>query len=143
MFQKILVPFDLSTQATRAYKVALDLATRYESSVTLLTCLEGDAWHHRYYDGRIDEELRKIQKKATKERFKKLEPLAQKKNVPVKSYMLESKLVANDIVSFAKSRKYDLIVIGSHGRTGIDKLILGSVANKISQKASCPILIVK
>jgi len=56
---------------------------------------------------------------------------------------LISKSVVNDIVVFAKSRKYDLIVIGSHGRSGFDKTLLGSVANSVSQKAKCPILIIK
>jgi nucleotide-binding universal stress UspA family protein len=46
-------------------------------------------------------------------------------------------------VTFAKSQKHDLVVIGSHGRTGFDKLLLGSVANGVSQKAKCPVLIVR
>ena len=69
--------------------------------------------------------------------------MAEKNNVSVKSQIITSKSVVNDIVNYAKSRKYDLIVIGSHGRTGFDKLLLGSVANAVSQKSPCPILIVK
>ena len=143
MFKNILVPFDLSVQSTRCFKIALDLAKNYNSKITLLTCLEGDAWHHKYYDARADSELIKKQKKVTKEHLEKLESLADKNNVSVKSQILTSKSVVNDIVTFAKSRKYDLIVIGSHGRTGFDKLLLGSVANGVSQKSTCPILIVK
>ena len=143
MFKNILVPFDLSVQSTRSFKVALDLAKNYNSKITLLTCLEGDAWHHKYYDARADSELIKKQKKVTKEHLEKLESLADKNNISVKSQILTSKSVVNDIVTFAKSRKYDLIVIGSHGRTGFDKLLLGSVANGVSQKSTCPILIVK
>ena len=143
MFQNILVPFDLSAQSTRAFKVALDLAKNYDSKVTLLTCLEGDAWKHKFYDSRADDELIKKQKKVTQKHLEKLESLADKNNVVIKSQILRSKSVVNDIITFAKSRKYDLIVIGSHGRTGFDKLLLGSVANGISQKSSCPILIAK
>ena len=143
MFQNILVPFDLSTQSTRAFKVALDIAKNYNSKVTLLTCLEGDAWQHKFYDSRADAELLKKQKKATEKYLEKLESLADKNKVTVKSQIIKSKSVVNDIVTFAKSRKHDLIVIGSHGRTGFDKVLLGSVANGVSQKTSCPILIVK
>ena len=143
MFQNILVPFDLSTQSTRAFKVALDIAKCRDSKITLLTCLEGDAWHHKYYDARADAELIKKQKKVSKKHLEKLEFLAEKNNVSVKSQIITSKSVVNDIVNYAKSRKYDLIVIGSHGRTGFDKLLLGSVAHAVSQKSSCPILIVK
>jgi len=143
LFQNILVPFDLSTQSTRAFKVALDIAKNYNSKVTLLTCLEGDAWQHKFYDSRADAELLKKQKKVTEKYLEKLESLADKNKVTIKSQIIKSKSVVNDIVTFAKSRKYDLIVIGSHGRTGFDKVLLGSVANGVSQKTSCPILIVK
>lgn len=143
MFQNILVPFDLSDQSTRAFKVALDVAKKYQSKVTLLTCLEGDAWHHKYYDSRADKELIKKQSKVTKKYIEKLESFAEKNNVIVKSEIITSKSVVNDIVTFAKTRKHDLIVIGSHGRTGFDKVLLGSVANGVSQKTRCPILIVK
>ena len=143
LFQNILVPFDLSSQSTRAFKVAVDIAKKYDSKVVLLTCLEGDAWHHKYYDSRADSELISKQKKVTKQHLEKLEAIAHKSNVSTKSHILASKSVVNDIVSFAKSRKHDLVVIGSHGRSGFDKFLLGSVANGVSQKIKCPILIVK
>lgn len=143
MFTNILIPFDLSTQSTRAFKVAVDIAKKYGSKLTLLTCLEGDAWHHKFYDARADSELIKKQKSVSQKHLEKLKVIADKNNVSVKSNILTSKSVVNDIVNFAKSRKYDLIVIGSHGRTGFDKALLGSVANGVSQKARCPVLIVK
>jgi nucleotide-binding universal stress UspA family protein len=143
LFQNILVPFDLSAQSTRAFKVAVDVAKKYNSKVTLLTCLEGDAWHHKFYDARADSELIKKQRKVAEKHIEKLEEIAKKNNVSVKSNIIKSQSVANDIVTFAKSRKYDLIVIGSHSRTGFDKALLGSVANGVSQKAKCPVLIVK
>jgi len=143
MFKNILVPFDLSSQSTRAFKVALDVAKKYDSKITLLTCIEGDAWHHKYYDARADSELIKKQKKVSKKHLEELESLASKDNVSVTSNIVASKSVVNDIVTFAKSRKHDLVVIGSHGRTGFDKLLLGSVANGVSQKIRCPVLIVK
>ena len=143
MFKNILVPFDLSTQSTRAFKVALDIAKCRDSKITLLTCLEGDAWHHKYYDARADSELIQKQKKVSKKHLEKLELLAEKNNISIKSQIIASKSVVNDIVNYAKSRKYDLVVIGSHGRSGFDKLLLGSVANGVSQKTKCPVLIVK
>jgi len=143
MFKNILVPFDLSNQSTRAFKVALDVAKKYDSKITLLTCLEGDAWHHKYYDARADSELIKKQRKVSKKYLEELESLASKNNVSITSNIIASKSVVNDIVTFAKSRKHDLVVIGSHGRTGFEKILLGSVANGVSQKIRCPVLIVK
>ena len=143
LFQNILVPFDLSVQSTRAVKVALDIAKIRKSKVTLLTCLEGDAWHHKFYDSRADKQLIKMQKKATEKHLEKFESLAAKNNVSIKSHIIASESVVKDIVTFAKSRKHDLVVMGSHGRTGADKVLLGSVANGVSQKVHCPVLIVK
>jgi len=143
MFQNILVPFDLSGQSTRAFKIALDMAKKYQSKITLLTCLEGDAWHHKYYDSRADKELIKKQSTVTKKHIEKLKSYAEKNNITLKSQIITSKSVVNDIVAFAKSRKHDLIVIGSHGRSGFDKVLLGSVANGVSQKTRCPVLIIK
>ena len=47
------------------------------------------------------------------------------------------------LVSFAKSKKIDLIIMGTHGRTGLDKLIVGSVASGVSQRVGCPVLLVR
>ena len=143
LFQNILVPVDLSDQSTRAFKVALDVAKKYNSKVTILTCIEEYAWHHLYYELKPNSQLLKKQKKVVKKHFEKLELLAEKNNISLKSKILTLESVVNAIVTFAKSRKHDLVIIGSHGRTGLDKWLLGSVANGVSQKTKCPILIVK
>jgi len=143
LFQNILVPVDVSTQSTRAFKVALDVAKKYNSKITILTCLELDASHHLYYEARPSPQQIKKQSKVVKKHFEKLESLAEKNNISVKSKILISGSAANNIVTFAKSRKYDIIVIGSHGRTGFDKLLLGSVANGVVHRVRCPVLIVK
>lgn len=143
MFLNILVPFDLSNQSIHAFKTALDMAKRYNSKITLLTCLEGDAWHHKFYDSSADNEIIKKQKKAILAHIAKVEPLAKKANISMKSQIFKSTSVVKDIVTYAKSQKIDLIVMNSHGRSGVDKLILGSVANGVTQKSSCPVLIIK
>ena len=143
MFTNILVPFDLSNQSIHAFKTALNIAKKFNSKITLLTCLEGDAWHHKFYDSKADNEIIKKQKKATLAQIAKIEPLAKKDNIVIKSQIIRSTSVVKDIINYAKSRKMDLIVMGSHSRTGIDKIILGSVANGVTQKARCPVLIMK
>lgn len=143
LFQNILVPFDLSKNSNHAFKVALDMAEKYDSKITILTCIEGDPWHHRYYDPRIDAELLKKQRKAALAQISKLEELASKKEVKISTKIIQASSIVKEIVSFAKARKIDLVVMGSHGRTGFDKFLLGSVTNGVSQKVNCPVLIVK
>ena len=143
LFKNILVPFDLSNKSFHAFKIALDIAKKYDSKITILICIQVDTWHHKFYDSRADAELLKKQKKTITPHIEKLETLANKSNISIKSQILRSLSVVKDITTYAKSHKFGLIVMGSHGRTGIDKLILGSIANGVLQKSSCPVLIIK
>ena len=143
LFKNILVPFDLSDPSTRTFKVALDIAQKYDSKITLLTCVERDTWRHYYFDSRIYSELVKKKSKIAKKSMEKLEVMANKVGVKIKLQILKSDSVVKDITTFAKSKKIDLIVMSSHGRTGLDKLILGSVANGVIQKTRCPVLLIK
>ena len=143
LFKNILVPFDLSNKSFSAFKIALDMAEKYDSKITILTCIQVDTWHHKFYDSRADAELLKNQKKTITPNLEKLENLSNKSNISMKSQILRSISVVKDITTYAKSRKFDFIVMGSHGRTGMNKLILGSVANGVLQKSSCPVLIIK
>jgi len=143
MFENILVPFDLSSPSNNAFKVALDIAQKYNSKITLLTCVEGDAWHHKFYDARADSELLKKQSKIAKKYMEKLEDSANKAGIKIKLQILKSTSVVKDITTFAKSRNIDLIVMSSHGRTGLDKIILGSVANGVIQRSTTPVLLIK
>ena len=137
------MPFDLSSPSHHAFKIALDIAQKYDSNITLLTCVEGDAWHHKFYDARADSELLKKQTKVAKKQMEKLETSANKVGVKIKLQILKSNSVVKDITTFAKSRKMDLIVISSHSKSGLDKLILGSVANGVIQRTRTPVLLIK
>ena len=143
MFENILVPFDLSSPSNNAFKVALDIAQKYNSKIILLTCVEGDAWHHKFYDARADSELLKKQSKIAKKYMEKLEDSANKAGIKIRLQILKSTSVVKDITTFAKSRNIDLIVMSSHGRTGLDKIILGSVANGVIQRSTTPVLLIK
>ena len=143
MFKNILVPFDLSSASMKAFKVALEIAQKYDSKITVITCVEGDAWHHKFYDSRLDSQLLKKQTKAAKKAMEGMEEKASKSGITVKLQILKSISVVKDITVFAKSRKIDLIVMSSHGRTGLNKVILGSVANGVVQQTRCPVLLLK
>lgn len=143
LFKNILVPFDLSSPAHKAFKVALDIAQKYDSKITLISCVEEDTWHHKFYDSRIYSQLLIKKRKIVEKYMKKLEVLANKAGVNIKFQVLRSTSVVKDITIFAKSKKMDLIVMSSHGRTGWDKLILGSVANGVIQRTRIPVLLIK
>jgi nucleotide-binding universal stress UspA family protein len=144
LFTNILVPYDGSSNAIHAFKIALDMAKYYASKITLVTCLEIDfraPWYG--YDSSVGKIIMKKQKEAAKKHISKLELIAKKAKTSFNSEIVVTKSIVKTIVDFSKSHKIDLIVMGSHGRKGFDKLLLGSVANGVSQKVKCPVLIIK
>jgi nucleotide-binding universal stress UspA family protein len=142
-FKNILVPYDGSQYAKHAFKIAFDLAKKYKSKITMISVLTEFSTGWWYIDSRIQEESFKTAPKILKKDFDGFESISKKAKVSFQSRILESVSPVKSLVSYAKSHKIDLIVMGSHGRTGWDKLVLGSVANGVSQRVRCPILIVK
>lgn len=139
----ILVPFDGSTYSVKAFNAALDIAQKHEAKINVLTCLEKDNLGAWYVDKRINRQIIKDAKKFAMSFLSKLEKTAKKYDVLLSVHVLETKSISKQIIAFANSKKINLIVIGSHGQTGFNRLLLGSVSNAVSQSAKCPVLIIK
>lgn len=140
---KILVPVDGSSHSLKAFRTALDIAKNKNTKIHVLTCLEKEDVGAWYIDKRTNKKIMSDAKKFAKEFISKLEKPASAANVPISFDVLETKSTSNQIVTFSNSHKIDLIVIGSHGRSRFNKFLLGSVSNKVSQMAKCPVMIIK
>jgi len=143
-FKNILVPYDDSECSLRAFKIAAEMAKKFNSKLTAVTVVQ--RIHHvssLYSNVRYEEILLKEQRDSANSALSKVDSIAKKQGIKLAKYVFESNAVVKQIVSFAKSEKFDLIVMGTHGRTGWSKLIIGSVANGIIQIAHCPALVVK
>ena len=140
---KILVPIDGSKHSLKAFRAALDIAKNNNAKISVLTCLEKEDVGAWYIDKRTNKKIMSDAKNFAKDFLSKLEKPAADANIPISLNILETKSTTNQIITFSNSKKVDLIVIGSHGRTGLNKMILGSVANSITQKVKCPIMVVK
>jgi nucleotide-binding universal stress UspA family protein len=141
-YQKILVPYDGSSFSDRAFKVALDFAQKYDSKITIVSCINifSSGWFGKSgFEQRL---LKKLRGKIMKE-IQDLEKIAKKKNVPTKGRIFETATIAKTLLTFAKSNKIDLIVIGSRGHSRLKELFLGSISNGVIQRAQCPVLVVK
>ena len=84
-----------------------------------------------------EKEMHEAEKSA-----KAVKDAALKQDISVKAFIISGK-PADAIIETAKERKADLIVLGSHGRTGLEKLLMGSVAERVIVLSSCPVLVVK
>jgi nucleotide-binding universal stress UspA family protein len=142
-FQKILVPFDFSAHAQEALDCAVDLARRYQASLTLAHVHETPAYpvpegFLLYAPEAIPSlltELRQLLERARQQ-------AAQAGGRPVQARLLEG-IVAVELIRLVCDDSFDLVVMGSHGRTGFAHLVLGSVAEKVARRAPCSVLTVK
>jgi nucleotide-binding universal stress UspA family protein len=142
-FKNILVAYDSSSFSNRAFKRALDVAESNKSKITIVTVVTGVYQPSIGFTMKYSEKMLEKYTKTLKKTFSNLESAAKKKNIKISLKILQDPSVAKAITNYVNSHKFDLVVIGSHGRTGLNKMILGSVANSITQKVKCPIMVVK
>jgi nucleotide-binding universal stress UspA family protein len=142
-FKKILVPVDFSAHAERALHAAADLCRRYEAAAaTVLHVWEPELFvlpdSYQLYDPAQlprwpDQFAARLG--AAKDAMQVEGPL----EVHV---ALSQGAPAAEIVRFADEGKFDLIVMGTHGRTGLAHVLQGSVAEYVVRRASCPVMTV-
>ena len=142
--KKIVIPFDGSVYSKHAFDMALNLAQKYNSKLILLTCIEkiNGSWYGKEFSHLYQKDVKKYQEKILKE-TSKLASISKKKKISTTAKIFVTDSIVEQILSFTKSNKTDMIVMGSHGRTGIDKLILGSIANGVVQRSKIPVLVVR
>ena len=140
--EKILLPFDGSDKSIDAAKYALTLAKSFAAHVTIMNCYEltGDM-HSSEIPEEMIEEIHSGIKKGAEELLKAAADIFAEQGV---EYKLEAVAGAPGYVltELAKSKEYDLIVIGSHGHSDITGIFLGHVTHKVLNTIYCPVLIV-
>lgn len=122
--KKILYPTDFSSYSTQAYFHALGLAEAYGASLTVV---------YVHTPGSGD-------KQRCREQLEQVRPANPK--IPVSHVLLEGD-AASEVTRYAADAGIDVIVIGTHGRTGVDRLVMGSVAERVMREAPCSVLVVK
>jgi universal stress protein A len=142
-FQKILVPVDFSEHSAEAVRVAADLSRRLEASLTLVHVY--DPLVYALPDGftympqpAIDQLLQAFSDQLAKTKLQALEAGARR----VETQVLQG-LVAGAIIDHAARGAFDLIVMGTHGRTGMQHVLMGSTAERVVRLAACPVLTLK
>ncbi len=141
--EKILVPFDGSGYSQKAYEKALEIAEKFGSKILVVSVLQSKAADTAGVSLERMQEIQDEEKDTATTMLKNLESQATAKNISFHMEVIINPSSADGIVTFAEKNNVDLIVIGSHGRTGFRKIVLGSVANGVLAQAKCPVLITK
>jgi nucleotide-binding universal stress UspA family protein len=143
--RRILHATDYSKASGRALSEAIDLAKQNKAELLLVHVIVPVAPYvagDQYTGPELYVQLEQASKRDAEAGMKKLMAKVKKAKVKAKSLLLKGSS-HDQIVAAAKRQKADLIVIGTHGRTGISKLFLGSVAGRVIATAHCPVLTVR
>jgi nucleotide-binding universal stress UspA family protein len=140
---KILVATDGSKTSLNAVKYAAKLSsnTRSNDTITLISVHDDTGYRHAAKfvgQAEVEDYLRELSEKELKPARKVLDTAQVKYNNAIVIGH-----VSEEIVKFAAAGKYDLIVMGSKGRSGIADLLIGSVAQRVLATAKQPVLLVK
>jgi nucleotide-binding universal stress UspA family protein len=142
-FHRIVVPTDFSADAEQAIRVAGELSRIYGAPLTLIHIYDPVAYplpdgYMLYTPGQLSRMWEEFERRLAEAQADALARGA----VRAETRLLQG-LTAAEIVRFAKEEGYDLIVMGTHGRTGVARVLLGSVAARVVQTAECAVLTVK
>ena len=142
-FNKILVPIDFSERSTSVLRNAVYVAGKFEAELYLIYVVEDFSSTVTFSVPHISSDIQDDEMKRGAE--KKMENLIEdnlEPSVAPKSKVLVGN-VAERICSFAKDEEIDLIIMGTHGYKGLERVLLGSVTEKVLRLAHCDVMAVK
>jgi nucleotide-binding universal stress UspA family protein len=139
---RILHPTDFSESSSGATKYACALADSFDAELHLVHVVQ-DVIANLPPSGAVTygNYLRDVKQNATQEMAEVLDPAWEKDRLVIRAVPEGVPFV--EIVRYARERLMDLIVMGTHGRSGVTHMLLGSVAEKVVRKAPCPVLTVR
>ena len=144
--KKILVPTDFSDSSDKALQEAIDVAGKYHSKITLLHVIDKEIQQCAVdYCLPIEDVARLEADSVTLSRRRmqaEVAKLSGSQAVEI-DFDVKAGVPYDEIVKEQAEKGIDLIVMASHGRTGLAKFMLGSVADKVVKKATTPVLLVK
>ncbi|MBK6321533.1 universal stress protein [Candidatus Aalborgicola defluviihabitans] len=147
MYQRILVATDGSTLSKKAVKAAIDLAALCGAELVALKIVP--RYPQSYFEGGIalqPDEVRRVEAQWADEGQAVVDAVkkaALSKGVTTKALIVKSDVVSDALLAAAKKHKCDLIVMASHGRKGIKRLLLGSETQHVLTHGNVPVLILK
>ncbi len=145
--QRILVPTDFSDYSDKALSYALDIARQYRAKIFLLHVIDESIQQCTMEYCLTDEVMKEIEESSQTKSSEKLREEVDRvaKNaadVEIET-ILKRGIPYEEILSMQDAGNVDLIVIASHGRTGIKRILIGSVAEKVMRGARCPVMLVR
>ncbi len=137
-FNKILVSTDGSEYSRRATAKALDFAEAYGSALDVVSIVEIASEIYSIAPQVVEQKVQQ-----TEEFVAGIRKQAEARGIKAAGFVRDGESAYNIINELAKQEQVGLIVVGSHGRTGLKRFLMGSTAERVIAQASCPVLVVK
>ena len=142
-FTKILVAIDFSENSECAFDYALTLATQFNAELTIIHVINEPVDLRGFYVPHISFE--QLEKEIEEGAVKMMEAFCNAKLAAFSNYKtaIVTGMPYDEITATAARIDASLIVLGTHGRTGLDRILFGSTAERVVRSASCPVLTVR
>jgi nucleotide-binding universal stress UspA family protein len=142
VFKKILVPTDGTELSAKAIDGAVKMARQLGAQVVGVTVVEPYSYASlSEYRPESFEDYEARMEKVAKDRLEKLENVAKAANVPVETVVAKSFSPYEAIIETAKERGCDAIFMASHGRRGLNAVLLGSETQKVLTHSNIPVMV--
>lgn len=144
VINKILVATDGSDISLKAAKHAIKIAKALKAQVVCIHAVGAPAYYTELGQSKMVEEYYKEARRLASIYLSKIVDLGLKEGIDIKTeIMIDVISIPDAITNYASNEGIDIIVIGTHGRRGMKRLLLGSVANAVVSHAHCPVLVVR
>lgn len=141
--KRIIVPIDFSDYSKKALRYAVEFARQFSAEIILIYVVEPVIYPADFSFGQVaipsmENELRE----RGEEQLRKLIETEARQDIPARAFVRSGKPFA-EINRLAKEEDADLIIIATHGHSGIEHVLFGSTAEKVVRKAPCPVMTVR
>jgi nucleotide-binding universal stress UspA family protein len=141
--RRLLHPTDFSSASGPAFKLALELAKNRATLLLLHVLPPVPLVPDVYVAPSVYERLRQAHEQSARQRLDRLRLKAATAGVRASAVLRDASSPPEEIVRVARAKRIDIIVMGTHGRGGIAKMFLGSVAERVVRTATRPVLTVR
>ncbi len=142
-FTKILTAIDFSENSESAFDYALTLATQFNAELTIIHVINEPVDLRGFYVPHISFE--QLEKEIEESAVKMMKEFCDSKLGTFSNYKtaIVTGIPYDEITATAAKIEASLIVLGTHGRTGLDRILFGSTAERVVRSATCPVLTVR
>jgi nucleotide-binding universal stress UspA family protein len=139
--RRVLLPTDLSESADRALKQAVELAVQHRAKIDILHVVTLPGLDPAEAQKALDGYMARVEKEVFDDLATRSEAI-RTRGLAVETVLLRRPYPIEAILGWIRDNAPDVVVMGTHGRTGLKKLLLGSVATRIVLEAPCPVMTV-